>query len=537
MGGADKVKRQHDGGKLTVRERIDGVARPRHASTRSARIAGGATYDDDGALADFTPAQLRVRPRPHRRPAGRGRRRRLHGARRRGRCVDLREAGRGRADGGRAAHADRAAGRRHRRRRLGEDARDAAATPTCRAIRAGTAWSSTTSRTVPVVALGPRARSPASARRASCTSHYSLMVKGISQMFVAGPPVVARLRREASPRRSSAAADIHARNGAVDDEVESEDEAFARARRFLSYLPSSVYELPPRAPSNDDPDRREDRCCSSAIPRDRAQGLHDAADRRGRASTAARFFEIGKLCGPLGHHRPRPARRLAGRASWRAIRTSTAAAGPPTPRTRSRASSTSPRRSICRSCTSSTSRASSSASQAEKAGTIRHGARALGRDLPGAACRGARSSAQGRSASAGAAHQNCARATLSATPGRRATGARCRSRAASRPPTRPSSTRRPIRRPSSPRSRRGSTTCARRSAPPSASASRRSSTRATPARCCASSPIAAPLRKPGPVAASRIGRHNFLAILAILLRSWRELFLRLFHRPQRNRSG
>ena len=26
MGGADKVKRQHDGGRLTVRERIDGLA-------------------------------------------------------------------------------------------------------------------------------------------------------------------------------------------------------------------------------------------------------------------------------------------------------------------------------------------------------------------------------------------------------------------------------------------------------------------------------------------------------------------------------
>src|SRR6218665_2919643 len=42
-------------------------------------------------------------------------------------------------------------------------------------------------------------------------------------------------------------AQIHARNGVVDDEVESEVEAFARARRFLSYLPSSVHELPPRA--------------------------------------------------------------------------------------------------------------------------------------------------------------------------------------------------------------------------------------------------------------------------------------------------
>ena len=37
--------------------------------------------------------ELRDGPRPHRRPAGRGRRRRLHGARRRGRRLDLGEAG------------------------------------------------------------------------------------------------------------------------------------------------------------------------------------------------------------------------------------------------------------------------------------------------------------------------------------------------------------------------------------------------------------------------------------------------------------
>ena len=46
MGGADKVKRQHDGGRLTVRERIDRLLDPA-ASTRSARIAGKAEYDGD----------------------------------------------------------------------------------------------------------------------------------------------------------------------------------------------------------------------------------------------------------------------------------------------------------------------------------------------------------------------------------------------------------------------------------------------------------------------------------------------------------
>jgi acetyl-CoA carboxylase carboxyltransferase component len=37
--------------------------------------------------------------------------------------------------------------------------------------------------------------------------------------------------------------------------VATEAEAFARARRFLSYLPSSVYELPPRIEPTDDATR------------------------------------------------------------------------------------------------------------------------------------------------------------------------------------------------------------------------------------------------------------------------------------------
>src|SRR5690606_35845610 len=40
---------------------------------------------------------------------------------------------------------------------------------------------------------------------------------------------------------------IHARNGVVDDEVASEEQGFERARRFLSYLPRSVYDTAPRA--------------------------------------------------------------------------------------------------------------------------------------------------------------------------------------------------------------------------------------------------------------------------------------------------
>jgi acetyl-CoA carboxylase carboxyltransferase component len=44
----------------------------------------------------------------------------------------------------------------------------------------------------------------------------------------------------------------------VDNEVESEEEAFEHIRRFLSYLPSSVDEVPPVNDVTDPPDRREE---------------------------------------------------------------------------------------------------------------------------------------------------------------------------------------------------------------------------------------------------------------------------------------
>ena len=53
MGGADKVKRQHDGGRLTIRERIDALAD--HGSFHEiGTIAGKASYDGDNQLVELT---------------------------------------------------------------------------------------------------------------------------------------------------------------------------------------------------------------------------------------------------------------------------------------------------------------------------------------------------------------------------------------------------------------------------------------------------------------------------------------------------
>ena len=88
-------------------------------------------------------------------------------------------------------------------------------------------------------------------------------------MFVAGPPVVKRLGQDLS-KQELGGTDIQTRAGGVDHAVETEQEAFGCARRFLSYLPPSVFELPPTLACDDDPERAEE-SLMKAVPRSRRQ--------------------------------------------------------------------------------------------------------------------------------------------------------------------------------------------------------------------------------------------------------------------------
>jgi acetyl-CoA carboxylase carboxyltransferase component len=146
---------------------------------------------------------------------------------------------------------------------------------------------------VPVVALGLGSVAGLGAARL-VSSHYSLMVQGISQMFIAGPPVVARIGITVTKEELGDSA-IHAKAGAIDDVCESEQEAFARARRFLSYLPSSVYDLPPRLEPTDDPERREP-WLIEAIPRDRRK-VYNIRKIINAVVDRDSFFEIGRKFG------------------------------------------------------------------------------------------------------------------------------------------------------------------------------------------------------------------------------------------------
>jgi acetyl-CoA carboxylase carboxyltransferase component len=268
MGGIDKVKRQHDGGRLTIRERIDGLLDPASFHEIGA-LSGSADYGPAGELQTFTPAN----------------------------CVF----GRGRIDDrpvvvvgddftvrGGSADASIAA-----KPLMAEEMASELRLPIIRIIEgSGGGGSVKTIETtgaanlpggiggtrgfyymtanmaqVPIVGLGLGSVAGLGAARL-VSSHYSVMTKA-SAMFVAGPPVVARLG-QALDKQELGGWQIQTRSGAVDHAVDTEAEAFACARRFLSYLPSSVHGLAPTLQSDDDPER-VDESLMNAVPRNRRQ--------------------------------------------------------------------------------------------------------------------------------------------------------------------------------------------------------------------------------------------------------------------------
>jgi acetyl-CoA carboxylase carboxyltransferase component len=157
----------------------------------------------------------------------------------------------------------------------------------------GWEWVVANMAAVPVVALALGPCAGLGAGRVAA-SHYSVMVKGMSQVFVAGPPVAKAIGEDVD-KEGLGGWDIQARNGVVDDAVDTEDQAFDAARRFLSYLPSSVHDLPQRTPPNDPADRCEESLID-IVPRDRRvpykmRRILEASLDRGS------LFEIGRAWG------------------------------------------------------------------------------------------------------------------------------------------------------------------------------------------------------------------------------------------------
>ena len=295
LGGADKVARQHQGGRLTVRERIDGLV-DRGSFHEVGAIAGRAEYDSEGNLKQLTPsncvmgrAQIDSRPVVV--------------------VADDFTVRGGSADATIREKPLMAEQMAYELRlpiiRLIEGSGGGGSVKTIETTgranlpgRVGSSlpyWYTTANLgLVPVVALGLGSVAGLGAARMAA-SHYSVMTKETSALFVAGPPVVNALGRDQLDKFELGGWEVQTKCGAVDHAVDAEEEAFAATRRFLSYLPSSVFEVAPRLASEDDPNRR-DEFLFEAIPRNtrkvyKMRPIVEAVVDKGS------FFEIGRMFG------------------------------------------------------------------------------------------------------------------------------------------------------------------------------------------------------------------------------------------------
>ncbi len=298
MGGPEKVSRQHSRGKMDARARLatlcdDGSFR------EIGKIAGKGHYDENGDLKGVTPApflfgKATVNGRPVVATAD-----------------DFTIRG-GAADAGIARKMVQAEMMAHELKlpiiRMIDGTGGGGSVKTLEQIGATyipavPGWGDVVRNleTVPVVALALGPTAGLGAAR-TVASHYSIMVRGLSQIFAAGPAVVDAMgsgyeqpKDHGEAKEALGGADIHTRNGVVDDEVASEAEAFARARHFLAFMPEHVGQLARRSLCTDPVHRREEELLN-LVPRDPKQ-VYSMRRCLDMVFDQGTVFEIGRMWG------------------------------------------------------------------------------------------------------------------------------------------------------------------------------------------------------------------------------------------------
>lgn len=270
LGGEERVKRHHAQGKLTIRERID-ILLDRTSFLEIGQLTGEAVWDE-GKFIDITPAPYVM---------GLGK-------------IDGRWVALGGEDftvrgGSSAGLARRKGGQGGFVEDMAKEYRiplinliDGVGANVSSAIKSkfkrlpakdGYERGLELLGTVPVISavLGSTAGGPAGR---AVLSHFSVMVRGSSQLFAAGPPVVARaLSRKVDKEELGGAHIACDTAGTIHNAVNSEEEAFTQIKRYLSYLPQNVWQAPPFVDTGDPVDRVEDELIS-LIPRNRRRSYN-----------------------------------------------------------------------------------------------------------------------------------------------------------------------------------------------------------------------------------------------------------------------
>lgn len=148
---------------------------------------------------------------------------------------------------------------------------------------------------VPVVSavMGTTAGGPAGR---AILSHFSAMVQGKSQVFASGPPMVERALGIKIGKEELGGAKVAASiAGTIDNVAASEEDCIAMVKRFLSYMPQNVWQLPPVTPCDDPADRTEE-ALLTLLPRNR-RAPYDMRKLVGMIVDRDSVFEIQPLFG------------------------------------------------------------------------------------------------------------------------------------------------------------------------------------------------------------------------------------------------
>ncbi|MCP4754764.1 MAG: propionyl-CoA carboxylase [Proteobacteria bacterium] len=271
QGGKESIERHHAKGKLSIRERIDALL-DENTFQEQGKMTGGATLNDEGAVESFAPANYvvgmgKINRRPlvvggedftlkGGSPNASGLRKSIYAEHL---ALQYRVPLVRMLEGGGGSVASGAGNDPKKPRTVGNPVYDP---PRFKVIADAMGH-------VPVAsaALGPVAGFPA-ARLA--LSHFTVMVREISQVMIGGPALVERALGKSISKEELGGAHIHTKSGIVDNLAENEYDAFRQIRTFLSYLPQNVWEIPQRAPCDDPVERRAEELLS-IIPRDRKE--------------------------------------------------------------------------------------------------------------------------------------------------------------------------------------------------------------------------------------------------------------------------
>jgi len=265
MGGEEAVRQRHDRGFLTVRERIAGIVDP-GSFQEVGKLTGKGHYDEQGRLIKVTPAPYVMGIADiDGRPVAIG-----------GEDTTVRGGtswGHGRRKGGQGGFIDDLA--YHYRIPLVRLI-DGYGGGVASAKRGFTVFPGHTNDpgvnvaellgVVPVVSavLGVAAGGPA---QRAVMSHWSVMVRN-STIFASGPPIVERGLGQKLTKEELGGPQVAVdKAGTIDNVATTEQECFQLIRRFLSYMPTNVWQLPPVVACEDPVTRREEELIR-IVPRD-----------------------------------------------------------------------------------------------------------------------------------------------------------------------------------------------------------------------------------------------------------------------------